>query len=123
MKGRIAQFRLRLCSLNEISCYSILQIVELGRYSFIAAGAVVSKDVPDYALMMGIPAKHIGWMSRHGIRLPEADSDGIMICPESGYRYKEIEPGVVRCLDLDEDSPLPPDKALGRASYDQFKKK
>jgi UDP-2-acetamido-3-amino-2,3-dideoxy-glucuronate N-acetyltransferase len=57
------------------------------------------------------------------ICLPETDVDGIMICPESGYRYKEIEPGVVRCLDLDEDSPLPPDKAIGQVSYDQFKKK
>lgn len=97
--------------------------IELGRYCFIAAGAVVTKDVPDYALMTGVPAMQIGWMSRHGIRLPEADVDGIMICPESGYRYKEIEPGVVRCLDLDEDSPLPPDKAIGQVSYDQFKKK
>jgi len=97
--------------------------IELGRYCFIAAGAVVTKDVPDYALMTGVPAMQIGWMSRHGIRLPEADGDGIMICPESGYRYKEIEPGVVRCLDLDEDSPLPPDKAIGQVSYDQFKKK
>ena len=97
--------------------------IELGRYCFIAAGAVVSKDVPDYALMMGVPAKQIGWMSRHGIRLPEADGDGIMVCPESGYRYKEVEPGVLRCLDLDEDSPLPPDKSIGRVSYDKFKKK
>jgi UDP-2-acetamido-3-amino-2,3-dideoxy-glucuronate N-acetyltransferase len=68
-------------------------------------------------------SRQIGWMSRHGIRLPEPDGDGIMICPESGYRYKEVEPGVVRCLDLDEDSPLPPDKAICRISYDQFKKK
>jgi len=97
--------------------------IELGRYCFIAAGAVVSKDVPDYALMTGVPAGQTGWMSRHGICLPEDDVDGIMICPESGYRYKQIEPGVVRCLDLDEDSALPPDKAIGRVSYDQFKKK
>jgi UDP-2-acetamido-3-amino-2,3-dideoxy-glucuronate N-acetyltransferase len=62
-------------------------------------------------------------MSRHGIRLPKPGSDGIMICAESGYRYKEVKPGVVRCLDLDENAPLPPDKAVGKLSYDQLKKK
>jgi UDP-2-acetamido-3-amino-2,3-dideoxy-glucuronate N-acetyltransferase len=96
--------------------------IELGRYCFIAAGAVVAKDVPDYALMMGVPAKQIGWMSRHGHRLPEPDSDGIMVCPESGYRYKEIKKGVVRCLDLDEEAPLPPEKSVGKTPYDDFKK-
>ncbi|MDD5063943.1 MAG: acyltransferase [Phycisphaerae bacterium] len=96
--------------------------IELGRYCFIAAGAVVAKDVPDYALMMGNPAKQKGWMSRHGIRLPKPDSDGIMVCPESGYHYKEVTPGVVRCLDLDEEAPLPPEKAIGKIPYDDFKK-
>jgi UDP-2-acetamido-3-amino-2,3-dideoxy-glucuronate N-acetyltransferase len=95
--------------------------IELGRYCFIAAGAVVVKDVPDYALMMGVPARQMGWMSRHGIRLPKPDSDGVMVCPESGYRYKEVEPGVVRCLDLDEESPLPTEKAVGKIPYDDFK--
>lgn len=96
--------------------------IELGRYCFIAAGAVVVKDVPDYALMMGVPAKRMGWMSRHGIRLPNLDSDGAMVCPESSYRYKEVKPGVVRCLDLDEAEPLPADKAVGKIPYDDFKK-
>ena len=97
--------------------------VELGRYCFIAAGAVVSKDVPDYALMMGVPARQMSWMSRHGIRLGRPDSGGIMVCPESGYRYRELEPGVIRCLDLDEQAPLPADKAKGLISYDELKKK
>jgi len=91
--------------------------IELGRYSFIAAGAVVTRYVPDYALMMGAPARRVNWISRHGIPLPQPDADGIMVCPESGYRYKEVEPGVVRCLDLDEDALLPPGKATGRVSY------
>jgi UDP-2-acetamido-3-amino-2,3-dideoxy-glucuronate N-acetyltransferase len=95
--------------------------IELGRYCFIAAGAVVSKSVPDYALMMGVPARQMGWMSRHGIRLQKPDADGIMVCPESGYRYKEVEVGVVRCLDLDEEAPLPPEKAVGKIPYDDFK--
>ena len=97
--------------------------IELGRYSFIAAGAVIAKDVPDYALMVGVPARQDGWMSRHGIRLPEPDADGIMVCAESGYRYKEIEQGIVRCLDLNEGVSLPPDKAVGTISYDELKGK
>ena len=96
--------------------------IELGRYCFIAAGAVIAKNVPDYALMAGVPAKQVGWMSRHGIRLSEPDSDGIMICPESAYRYKEVEPGMVRCLDLNEDAPLSPEKAVGKIRYDDLKK-
>jgi UDP-2-acetamido-3-amino-2,3-dideoxy-glucuronate N-acetyltransferase len=79
----------------------------IGRYAFVAAGAVVSRsDVPDYALMMGVPARRQGWMSRHGHRLPKPDADGLMRCPESGWRYREIEPGVLRCLDRSEDEPL-----------------
>jgi UDP-2-acetamido-3-amino-2,3-dideoxy-glucuronate N-acetyltransferase len=95
--------------------------ITLGRYSFIAAGAVVARDVPDYALMVGNPAHRIGWMSRHGHRLDLPGEDGIMNCPESGYRYKEVEPGMVRCLDLDEEEPLPAHLSRGNKSYDEFK--
>ena len=97
--------------------------IEIGRYAFIAAGAVVPADVRDYALMVGVPARRIGWMSRHGHRLPEPDEDGIRICPESGYRYKEVEPGIMRCLDLDEEAPLPDEMSVGTVSYDELKKK
>lgn len=96
--------------------------IELGRYSFIAAGCVVARNVPDYALMAGVPARQAGWMSRHGVRLPAPDAEGLMICPESGYRYKEVTPGIVKCLDIDEESPLPKDKAVGKIPYDDFKK-
>ncbi len=78
----------------------------LGRYAFIAAGAVVRGDVPDYALMMGVPARRVGWMSRHGHRLPPPDANGMMVCPESGWRYKEVELGILRCLDWPEDQEL-----------------
>jgi len=80
----------------------------LGRYAFIAAGAVVRGDVPDYALMAGVPAVRKGWMSRHGHRLKDRGSEGILICPEKGWRYHEVEPGVLRCLDWPEDKPLDP---------------
>jgi len=95
--------------------------ITLGRYSFVAAGAVVAKDVPDYAMMVGVPARQKGWMSRHGHMLKNPDKDGVMTCPESGYKYKEVKPGVLKCLDLDEDSPLPEDKKIGRKTYDEFK--
>jgi len=95
--------------------------IELGRYCFIAAGAVVTKNVPDYAMMAGVPAKQLGWMSRHGIKLPEPDKDGIMVCPESGYRYKEVQKGILKCIDLDEDKPLPADLAVGKTSYRTFR--
>jgi UDP-2-acetamido-3-amino-2,3-dideoxy-glucuronate N-acetyltransferase len=78
----------------------------IGRYAFIGAGAVVRGDVPDYALMLGVPARQRGWMSRHGHRLPPPDAEGLMVCPESGWRYREVEPGVLRCLDWPEDAPL-----------------
>lgn len=80
--------------------------VTIGRYAMIGAGAVVKQDVPDYAMIVGVPGHQIGWVSRHGHRMT-ADSDGVMVCSESGYRYREVEPGVVRCMDLDEDAPLP----------------
>jgi UDP-2-acetamido-3-amino-2,3-dideoxy-glucuronate N-acetyltransferase len=95
--------------------------IELGRYTFVAAGAVVAKSTPDYALMVGVPARQVGWMSRHGHRLKNPDAQGVMVCPESGYRYKEVSPGVVRCLDLDEEAPLPPELSAGEITYDEFK--
>jgi UDP-2-acetamido-3-amino-2,3-dideoxy-glucuronate N-acetyltransferase len=79
----------------------------LGRYCFIGAGAVVRGDVPDYALMLGVPAQQKGWMSRHGHRLSERDGEGNWICPESGWRYRELEPNVLCCLDWPEDRALP----------------
>ena len=93
----------------------------LGRYCFVGAGAVVTKDVPDYALMLGNPARQHGWMSRHGHRLGKPDAEGVMTCPESGYRYKEVSPGVLRCLDLAEDSPLPEALSTGHQNYDYFR--
>lgn len=78
----------------------------IGRYAFIGAGAVVRGDVPDYALMLGVPAAQKGWMSRHGHRLVEKDAAGAWVCPESGWRYREETPGCLRCLDWPENEPL-----------------
>ena len=93
----------------------------IGEYAFIAAGSVVTKDVPDYALVMGNPARQAGWMSRHGHRLSSPDFTGVMKCPENGHRYKEVEPGVLRCLDLDEEAILPAELAKGTRSYKELK--
>ena len=57
--------------------------------------------------MMGVPARQVGWLSRHGHRLASPDTDGVMLCPESGWRYREVAAGVLRCLDCDESAPLP----------------
>ncbi len=79
----------------------------VGQYAFIGAGALVRRDAPDYALMLGVPARQTGWMSRHGYRLGAPDADGVMVCPQSGWRYREDAAGQVRCLDWPEDQPLP----------------
>jgi UDP-2-acetamido-3-amino-2,3-dideoxy-glucuronate N-acetyltransferase len=96
--------------------------ITIGRYAFIAAGAVIAKDVPDYALVVGVPARQKGWMSRHGHVLKDPDPDGIYACPESGLRYKEVEQGILRCLDLDEDASLPEKLAVGKVFYRDLKK-
>jgi UDP-2-acetamido-3-amino-2,3-dideoxy-glucuronate N-acetyltransferase len=57
-------------------------------------------------LMKGVPAKRTGWMSRHGVRLPKPGKDGIMVCPKSGWKYQEVEPDTLKCLDWPEDKPV-----------------
>jgi UDP-2-acetamido-3-amino-2,3-dideoxy-glucuronate N-acetyltransferase len=64
----------------------------LGEYCMIGAGAVITKDVPAYALMAGVPARQIGWVSRHGERLV-FDENGQAVCPATGERY-ELRNGV-----------------------------
>jgi UDP-2-acetamido-3-amino-2,3-dideoxy-glucuronate N-acetyltransferase len=58
----------------------------IGNYAFIGAGAVVTKEVKPYSLVLGNPARHIGWMSEYGHRL-NFNGDGVAICPESGEKY------------------------------------
>ncbi len=63
--------------------------VTIGRWATIAAGAVVTKDVPACALMAGVPAKRLGWVGKAGFPLREAD--GFWVCPETGAKYVEEE--------------------------------
>ena len=60
---------------------------DIGRFSFIAAGSVITREVLDYALMIGCPAEQKGWMSEYGHRL-EFDDSGMAACPESGEQYE-----------------------------------
>ena len=120
--------------------------ITIGRYAFIGAGAVVTKDVPDYALVIGNPARQKGWMSRHG-HLLKPGLDGIMTCPESGLRFQLVQSRAshqqsttdsacdqsairnsqsaiewsLRCLDLEEEEPLPSEMTVGQSSYRTFK--
>ena len=60
----------------------------VGRYAFVGAGAVINRDVPDFALMVGVPARQVGWVSRHGERLPlPLQGEAEATCPHTGDRY------------------------------------
>jgi acetyltransferase-like isoleucine patch superfamily enzyme len=64
--------------------------IRVGRWALVAAGAVVVSDVPDFALVAGVPARRIGWVGRAGVRL-EAGGDGRFICPQTGTSYLESD--------------------------------
>ena len=61
---------------------------DIGEYAFVGAGAVVTKDVPAYALVTGVPARQMGWICRCGVRLPDG-SDNVRECKACGQRYRE----------------------------------
>lgn len=69
--------------------------IEIGSYSFVGAGAVVTRDVPPHALVVGNPARQTGWMSEYGHRL-DFDESGQAACPESGKSYQLKDGGVAR---------------------------
>jgi UDP-2-acetamido-3-amino-2,3-dideoxy-glucuronate N-acetyltransferase len=68
--------------------------IEIGEYAFIGAGAVVIRNVPAYALLVGNPARQTGWMSEYGHKL-KFDANGMAVCQESGQKYR-LENGMVR---------------------------
>ena len=68
---------------------------DIGAFAFIGAGAVVTKNIPAYALVVGNPARQVGWMSEYGHRL-QFDANGQATCPESGQRYQLINGEVKR---------------------------
>ncbi len=63
---------------------------DIGRFAFVGAGAVVTKEVPDYALVVGNPARHVGWMSEYGHRL-RFNENGLAECPESHEKYQLVD--------------------------------
>lgn len=69
----------------------------IGEYAFIGAGAVITKEVPPFALMIGNPARQSGWMSKNGYKLSFND-EGIAICVEEEGRKYELKEGIVKCL-------------------------
>ncbi len=94
---------------------TVVSGVTLGMFCFVAAGAVVTRDVPDYGLVLGTPAKQRGYVSRHGY--PLALEKGRAVCPESGYTYTLNAEGLLRCVDLPEDEQLPHDLRTGTSAY------
>jgi UDP-2-acetamido-3-amino-2,3-dideoxy-glucuronate N-acetyltransferase len=72
--------------------------VTIGAHAFVGAGAVVNRDVPDFALMVGVPARQVGWMSRYGERLElPLVGEGVAVCGHTGERY-ELREGRVRIV-------------------------
>ena len=70
--------------------------VTIGRYAFVGAGALINKDVPDFALVVGVPGRQIGWMSRFGEQLSlPLEGSGQVVCEHTGERYKLIDGRVI----------------------------
>ena len=98
---------------------TIISGIEIGRYAFISAGSVVTKNIPDYGLVKGVPGVVSGWMSRHGHKL-EFNIDNKAICPETKYIYT-LKNNVVSCESLKEESALPVKHTIGLYNYEYFK--
>ncbi len=86
-KDEYRETRVRTGATLGANC-TIVCGITIGRYAFVGAGAVVTRDVPDFALVTGVPARHVGWMSRHGERLDlPTEGSGEASCPATGELY------------------------------------
>ena len=94
-KSEYRETRIRRGASLGANC-TIVCGITVGEFAFVGAGAVVNRDVPDYALMVGVPARQIGWMSQFGERLDlPLTGDAEMVCEHTGQRY-ELRDG--RCV-------------------------
>ncbi len=81
----------------------------------------MTRDIPDYTMAQGVPARKTAWISRHGHKLEKKDSNGFYICPESGLKYKETIEKMLICVDIEENQPLPKDMRTGKTDYEHYK--
>lgn len=72
--------------------------VTIGRWAMVAAGAVVTKDVPDFALVAGVPARRIRWVGRAGVPLEAGEEPGSWVCPQTGAKYTEDNDNLAEVL-------------------------
>ena len=93
---------------------TILCGIEIGYYAFIAAGSVVTKNVPNYRLIVGNPGREVGWMSRHGYKLKKQKDH--FVCPATGIKYN-LENKVMSCIDYKETDNLPHELKQVEDSY------
>ncbi|GAB3631120.1 acyltransferase [Microbacterium shaanxiense] len=70
--------------------------VTIGAWATVAAGAVVVKDVPAYALVAGVPARRVGWVGESGVPLTAGDANGVWVCPSTGARFIETDGSLIK---------------------------
>lgn len=72
--------------------------VTVGRWALVAAGSTVIRDVPDFALVVGVPACRVGWVGRAGVQLQPGEDSDVWVCPTTGARYRQVSDDVLEEL-------------------------